>query len=246
MDKINYVKNLLQSSKNIVFMTGAGVSTHSGIPDYRSSNGLYSENPEYMLSDECWEKEYDKFMGFIKDKFINILDCEPNDIHRWISSFKNSVVITQNIDGLHQKAGSPIEPLSNETLDNSYTIPYHGDINKWTCVNCGVEYDLKSLNIDTYCVCCKGKLKPEVVLYGQGIDDLNHYNAVEAVINADLIVVVGTSLKVFPFAGLLSYVDLNKTKVILINNEDTENYSQIYDAKLIGDALKTIEELREE
>lgn len=234
IDKIKYVKDLLSTSKNIVFMTGAGVSTHSGIPDYRSLNGLYSDNPEYMLSEDCWENEYDKFMDFIKNKFLNILDVEPNDIHKWIASFDNATVITQNIDFLHQKAGS------------KNVITYHGNINKWICTGCELDFNLKSIDISTRCVCCNEKLKPDVVLYGQNIDSKNDSLAISAIEEADLIIVIGTSLKVFPFAGLLDFASLDKSKIILINNEVTENYSKVYDVMFIGDALKTIKELQEE
>ena len=223
---------LLNKSKKIVFMTGAGVSTHSGIPDYRSANGIYSDNPEYMLSEECWKKEYLKFLQFITEHF-DLKNFEPNEIHKWIKSLekdKEVTVITQNIDGLHEKAGS------------SNVICYHGNINKWSCNGCFKDYNFEYVKEHNYCECgCK--LKPNVVLYGQDIpNDINN-KAIEVISNADLLIVIGTSLTVFPFASLIEFFPITKP-TILFNKTKTENYYSRFTLDFIEDALDFINKIK--
>lgn len=221
----------LQKSKNIVFLTGAGLSTHSGIPDYRSANGLYSNNPEYMLSVDCWNKEYLKFLQFVTEHF-NISNYEPNDIHKWIASLekdKNITVITQNIDGLHEKAGS------------TNVINYHGNLQKWTCTGCFEEYDFNYVKEHNYCSKCNCKLQPNVVLYGQNIDKDNSKKSIDALLKADLIIVIGTSLAVYPFADLLSVNFLCTS--ILINKTETTSFFNAFNKVFLEDALDFIKRI---
>lgn len=222
------LSDFIRGSKKIVFLTGAGVSTHSGIPDYRSVDGLYNKEPEYLLNRACWDEEYEKHIDFIRNR-INIVNSEPNDIHYWISSLDDDhevTVITQNIDGLHQKAGS------------KNVIEYHGNIKNWKCVRCGKKHDLsETLNV-TYCS-CGGKLNSNVVLYGDSIKQENIHAGMEAVDNADLIIVVGTSLKVYPFSLLIQENPF--CEKILINKEPVE--SNGFDLELIDDALYIVNEL---
>lgn len=223
----NHLKNLLDNSQKIVFLTGAGISTHSGIPDYRSANGIYSNSLEYMLSRSCWKNNYYRQIEFIRDR-MNFKDAKPNDIHKWIASLDKTHtvnVITQNIDGLHEKAGS------------KNIINFHGNIDTWNCINCNKEYDFNYVLENNTCK-CNGKLNPKIVLYE---DDLfnDAFKAYDIVRKADLIIVMGTSLKVYPFADLI--YENESCKKVLINKEDVEN--GFYDLKIIDDALNVIKEM---
>lgn len=232
MIKINLFKKLLDESKKIVFLTGAGVSTHSGIPDYRSANGLYTDNPEYMLSNDCWMNEYLKFMQFVTTHF-DMSNIEPNGIHKWIADLekdKDVTVVTQNVDGLHQKAGS------------TNVIAYHGDVNRWICKGCFTKYDFNYAKENNYCSCgCH--LTPDVVLYGQDIYYDRDELAKQKIYEADLVIVIGTSLSVFPFADLMQ--ESMFTKSVLLNATETENYSNAFDIKFIEDALEVIKRVTE-
>lgn len=226
---ISRLKQLIANSKNIVFLTGAGISTHSGIPDYRSANGVYSDNPEYMLSRPCWKNNYYRHMDFIRDK-MNFKDAEPNDIHKWIASLQdthNVHIITQNIDGLHHKAGS------------KNIINFHGDINIWHCVKCNKEYNMDYVLEHNECE-CNGKLNSNVVLYGDDLHD-DSFKAYDIVNNADLIIVIGTSLKVYPFAELI--FENPFCPKVLINKEHVETGH--YSLEIIDDALNIIKQLEE-
>lgn len=232
--KTKQFKDLLDKSKNIVFMTGAGVSTYSGIPDYRSAGGIYTDNPEYMLSADCWNKEYIKFLQFINEHF-NFSEYKPNEVHKWIAALekdKQVTVVTQNIDGLHQKSGS------------TNVITYHGDINDWICEGCFSEYNFDIIKENNYCPKCKSKLKPNVVLYGQMIDNNKHNKAVEAITKADLIIVIGTSLTVQPFASLLEY-SFPLIKSVLINKTETTNYFNLFNLTFLDDAIEIINKVNQ-
>lgn len=228
--------DLFNKSNNIVFMTGAGVSTHSGIPDYRSANGLYSDNPEYMLSDKCLHNEYLKFLQFITEHF-DVGSYEPNKIHKWIADLektgKNITVITQNIDNLHQKAGS------------TNVVPYHGNIDSWRCDGCFSDYDFNYVKEHNYCSKCGCKLTPNVVLYGQDINAHNASQAIESMTKADLVIVVGTSLAVSPFNSLLEW-GYPLTKKVLINKTQTENYFSLFDLVFLEDAIDFINRIEDE
>lgn len=229
--KINKLKRYIDESSKIVFLTGAGVSTHSGIPDYRSANGLYSGIPEYMLSQECLTKEYHKFIEFIRNKF-NFVNVEPNDIHKWIASLdskKDVTVITQNVDGLHQKAGS------------INVINYHGDVNKWRCVRCDNQYGMQYA-IENYFCTCKSPIRPNVVLYGENPSELDDTRAVKALEESDLVIVIGTSLNVYPFADLITMAHPFALSV-LINKEEPANFASSFNLKFICDALDVLKEV---
>lgn len=230
-DKTLEFKDLLDKSKKIVFLTGAGVSTHSGIPDYRSANGIYTDNPEYMLSDACWKNEYLKFLQFVTEHF-DMSEIKPNGIHEWIAGLEKDrevTVITQNVDGLHQKAGS------------TNVIAYHGDVNSWECKDCFRKYDFSYVKENNYCTCgCH--LTPDVVLYGQDIYFERDTLAKQKIHEADLVIVTGTSLSVFPFADLMQ--EGMFTKSVLINKTETANYQNAFDIKFIEDTLEVIKRVQ--
>lgn len=233
-NSIKEFEQLIAKSSNIVIMTGAGVSTNSGIPDYRSEEGLYKnkEKPEYMLSIDCWEKEYIKFINFIITNF-DFSDKKPNYIHEWIVNLekhKDVTVITQNVDNLHQKAGT------------KNVINYHGNVNKWTCVKCKKEYTFKDIHQDAFCSHCGSKLKSNIVLYGQNINFYNETKSISAIRNADLLIVIGTSLAVFPFCLLIEDAK-ESCKKVLLNKTDTQNYNDIFDIKFLDDAEKTLKKV---
>ena len=202
---------LINKSQQLTFLTGAGVSVASGIPDYRSLNGLYQglDEPEYLLSHSCLMAEPQKFYAFVRRLYYS--DAEPNVIHRKMRDLadrgKTVKIVTQNIDQLHQKAGSP------EVLN------FHGNLYDVYCMNCQ-----KKVSADVYLASdrhadCGGQLRPDVVLYEEGLDQQVMTQSIQAVASAELVVVVGTSFKVYPFAGLLQYVQ-PKVPVIVINKEE--------------------------
>lgn len=227
------LKEVINKSKRITFLTGAGVSTNSGIPDYRSANGIYSKNPEIMLSRSYKDKCYYTFMDFIRNKF-DFKNAKPNNIHKWIANLEANhdvTVITQNIDSLHEEAGS------------TNVIHFHGDIKQWKCLSCGKIYDFDYIKSNSYCE-CEGKLESSIVLYGDNIDQENDRLAREALWKSDLVIVIGTSLIVFPFAGLIEevnpYFSEDVTTLVLLNKEDTVNYSNSFDIKILDDASNVI------
>lgn len=214
MDKKENLKKLIEEADNIVFFGGAGVSTASGIKDFRGKNGLYKEKmdypPEYLLSSNCFYQEPELFFKFYKEN-MNALEYEPNVVHKYLSKLerigKLKATVTQNIDGLHQKAGSK----------NVYEI--HGTIYKNHCVKCHKFYDAQSVFAsDGIPKCeCGGIIKPDVVLYGEMLPPC--YNeALLAISKADLLLVAGTSLTVEPAASL---VRLCQGKLVILNDTKT-------------------------
>ena len=214
MDKKENLKKLIEEADNIVFFGGAGVSTASGIKDFRGKNGLYKEKmdypPEYLLSSNCFYQEPELFFKFYKEN-MNVLEYEPNIVHKYLSKLerigKLKAIVTQNIDGLHQKAGSK----------NVYEI--HGTIYKNHCVKCHKFYDAQSVfSSDGIPKCeCGGIIKPDVVLYGEMLPPC--YNeALLAISKADLLLVAGTSLTVEPAASL---VRLCQGKLVILNDTKT-------------------------
>ena len=214
MEKQENLKRLIDEADNIVFFGGAGVSTASGIKDFRGKNGLYKEKmdypPEYLLSSNCFYQEPELFFKFYKEN-MNALEYEPNIVHKYLSKLerigKLKAIVTQNIDGLHQKAGSK----------NVYEI--HGTIYKNHCVKCHKFYDAQSVFAsDGIPKCeCGGIIKPDVVLYGEMLPPC--YNeALLAISKADLLLVAGTSLTVEPAASL---VRLCQGKLVILNDTKT-------------------------
>lgn len=204
------IQNLFSQSKSIVFLTGAGVSTPSGIPDYRSRNGLYTgnKNAEYYLSHTCLAQEPDVFYHYVMDNLYKP-DAVPNVIHEKQSALtqqNRATVVTQNIDNLYRQANT------------SHLVEFHGNLYQIYCQKCGKYVDwhdyLKSPTHEN----CGGRLRPDVVLYEEGLNEQKISTSVSALANADLVAIVGTSMRVYPFAGLLDYRNPS-AKVVVINQE---------------------------
>ncbi|MEG2708782.1 MAG: NAD-dependent protein deacylase [Vagococcus sp.] len=200
---------LIKNSKNIVFMTGAGVSTASGIPDYRSMTGVYQghENPEYLLSHTCLTREPDKFYDFVKGLYHP--EAKPNVIHHKIKELEKNhqvSVISQNIDGLHDLAGS------------SQVVNFHGNLNDLYCLSCGQTVDTKAYLVSDRHESCGGQIRPEVVLYEEGLSEEAIQRSIHYLSQADLVVIVGTTFKVYPFSGLIDYRHPD-SKILVVNNE---------------------------
>ena len=212
MNKIETLQKILDESNKIVFFTGAGVSTESGIPDFRSVDGLYNQkykhSPESIISHSFYQYNPQEFYRFYKDRMI-FPDAKPNMAHKKMAEFeakgKSLGVITQNIDGLHQAAGSK----------NVYEL--HGSIHRNYCTSCHKFYDLDYIiKSDGIPLCeCGSIVKPDVVLYEEGLDDTTLYGAISTIRKADCLVIAGTSLIVYPAAGLVNY--FNGKYLVLIN-----------------------------
>ena len=234
---INRLEECIKKSNNIVFFGGAGVSTESGIPDFRSNDGIYkkyNEDVEYLLSIDCLLNNPSKFYDFYWNNMI-YLEAKPNKAHRILNALekenKLNAIITQNIDGLHQKAGS------------KKVLELHGNINKNYCMKCGKKFELMSLyNNKEVPICdkCGALIRPDVVLYGESLDENVVLESVKAIQKADLLIVGGTSLVVYPAAGLIDYYDgeeliyINKNagniknrKVIKIEEPIAELFSRL-------------------
>ena len=215
-NKIQEFKELVNKSNKIVFFGGAGVSTESGIPDFRSKDGLYNQKydypPEEILSHTFFMKHTDEFYKFYKDK-MNSLKYEPNITHIKLAELekegKLKAVITQNIDGLHQKAGSK----------NIYEL--HGSVLRNYCMKCHKFYDAEYVfNSSGIPKCsCGGFVKPDVVLYEEGLDEDTLESSILAIRTADLLIVAGTSLTVYPASGLINY--FRGKNLVLINRDTT-------------------------
>lgn len=214
--KIEEFKSMVKESNNIVFFGGAGVSTESGIPDFRSKDGLYNQvykyPPETILSHTFFINKTEDFYEFYRDK-LNSLKYEPNITHIKLAELekqgKLKAVVTQNIDGLHQKAGSKT------------VYELHGSVLRNYCMNCYKFYDAEYVFNSTGIPKCEcgGIIKPDVVLYEEGLDDDVVMSAVQSIINADMLIVAGTSLTVQPASGLIRYYQGNK--LVLINRDST-------------------------
>ena len=216
MDKIETLKKWVSESSRIVFFGGAGVSTESGIPDFRSVDGLYSQKfeypPEEIISHTFFVRRPEYFFRFYREKMLP-LGFVPNVTHRvlarWEQEGRLSAVVTQNIDGLHQKAGS------------KKVHELHGSVLRNYCLRCGKFYSAEFIR-DSEGVpkcTCGGTVKPDVVLYEEGLDEATIEKSVMAIYNADLLIVGGTSLTVYPAAGLLRYY--RGDRLVLINRDET-------------------------
>ena len=209
---------MVKESDNIVFFGGAGVSTESGIPDFRSVDGLYNQKydypPETILSHSFYMRNTEEFYRFYRDKML-CLDAEPNTTHGKLAALeaagKVKAVITQNIDGPHQKAGS------------KKVLELHGSVHRNYCRKCGkgfdAEYILSSSTKVPLCDECSGEIKPDVVLYEEGLDQQTLEDAVFYISHADMLIIGGTSLAVYPAAGLIDYY--RGHKLVLINKSTT-------------------------
>lgn len=217
MNGIEKLKKIIDDSSNIVFFGGAGVSTESGIPDFRSVDGLYSQKydypPETILSHTFYRRNPKEFYRFYKDKML-CLPAKPNAAHyklaEWERTGKLKAIITQNIDGLHQAAGS------------RKVLELHGSVHRNYCEDCGklfsAEYMLHSEGVP-HCDACGGPIKPDVVLYEEGLDSQTVQETMEYIRNAEVLIVGGTSLAVYPAAGMID--DYKGNKLILINKTAT-------------------------
>lgn len=216
MEQVKQLQKWIDESRRIVFFGGAGVSTESGIPDFRSQDGLYHQTydypPEEIISHHFFLAHPEEFYRFYKDKMI-AAEAQPNQAHLKLAEMekkgKLDAVITQNIDGLHQKAGSR----------NVWEL--HGTVLRNYCMECGKQYGLEAVTESSgipRCT-CGGMLKPDVVLYEEGLDSHVMEEAVRAIAQADLLIVGGTSLVVYPAAGLLQY--FRGSKLVLINRGET-------------------------
>lgn len=242
-EEIRELAQILRDSENIVFFGGAGVSTESNIPDFRSSNGLWNEKlkinftPEQLVSHTFFVKYPEDFFEFYKDKLI-YPEAQPNDAHKALAKLeemgKLKAVVTQNIDGLHQAAGSKV------------VYELHGSVLRNYCMSCGEFYDEKYIiNSSGIPVCakCGGRVKPDVVLYEEGLDDDIINNSVRAIMNADTLIIGGTSLVVYPAAGLINY--FKGKNLVLINKSETsaDRKADLVIHDSIGKVLKEALEL---
>ncbi len=216
MEQLEILKQWVEESSRIVFFGGAGVSTESGIPDFRGVDGLYHQKFEYppdkIISHSFFEKDPAYFYRFFREKMMP-LGYEPNVTHhvlaRWEREGRLSAVVTQNIDGLHQKAGS------------QRIFELHGSLQRNYCIRCGRKYPLEFIR-DTEGVprCdCGGIVRPDVVLYEEGLNDRTVNGAISAIMDADMLIVAGTSLTVYPAAGLINYYQGDR--LVLINRDAT-------------------------
>ena len=242
--EIEQLTQILKESNNIVFFGGAGVSTESNIPDFRSANGLWNEKlqinltPEQLVSHTMFIKYPEEFFEFYKSKLI-YPDAKPNAAHIALAKLekmgKLKAIVTQNIDGLHQAAGSK----------NVYEL--HGSVLRNYCMKCNAFYDekfiLESKGIPI-CPKCGGRVKPDVVLYEEGLDNNVISGAVRAIAEADTLIIGGTSLVVYPAAGLIDY--FRGKNLVLINKSTTSADNKadlvIHDAigKVLGEAVNNL------
>lgn len=222
INSVTILQQLINKSKKIAFFGGAGVSTESGIPDFRSIDGLYQQKwkypPEQIISHSFFEYDPVEFYRFYREKLVPSKEIKPNAAHYKLAELEEKGkllgVITQNIDGLHQKAGS------------KKVFELHGSTLRNYCTKCGEFYDeqfiLQSENAPDklpHCTKCGGIVKPDVVLYEEGLDDAIVNGAINAISNADTLIIGGTSLVVYPAAGLINY--FRGENLILINKSQT-------------------------
>ncbi len=238
MDEIKRLQEMVDESSSIVFFGGAGVSTESGIPDFRSVDGLYHIKydypPETILSHTFFMKNPEEFYRFYHDKML-CLDAKPNAAHKKLAEMeakgKLKAVITQNIDGLHQMAGS------------QRVMELHGSVHRNYCMKCGAFYDaryMKEAEGVPRCRLCGGMIKPDVVLYEEGLDQRTLSNSVSFLSRADLLIIGGTSLAVYPAASLIDY--FRGKYLVVINKSSTprDSMADLLIQESIGQVLGAI------
>ena len=231
----------ISESNRIVFFGGAGVSTESGIPDFRSVDGLYHQKfdypPETIISHSFFARRPEYFFQFYREKMLP-LGFEPNITHKilaeWEQAGKLSAVVTQNIDGLHQKAG------------NQRVYELHGSVLRNYCMLCGKFYPAEYVRdaVGVARCTCGGTVKPDVVLYEESLDELVLRKSIQAIQNADLLIVAGTSLTVYPAAGLIRYYPGNR--LVLINRDETpyDSYANLVFHESLGDIFSKLSDLK--
>ena len=238
-EAVKKLKDWIEHSDNIVFFGGAGVSTESGIPDFRSTDGLYNQQydypPETILSHSFYEQKPEEFFRFYRNKML-CLDAKPNAAHRklaeWEAQGRLKAVITQNIDGLHQAAGS------------KKVYELHGSVLRNYCEDCHAFYDLNYiLNTEGVPRCdkCGGPVKPDVVLYEEGLDQSTVNGAVTAIRQANVLIIGGTSLAVYPAAGLIDYFQGNHLVVVNMSPTPRDRYADLCIQEPIGQVFAALE-----
>lgn len=238
-EEVKALKEMIEGSDNIVFFGGAGVSTESGIPDFRSTDGLYHQqyeySPETIVSHTFLKHHTDYFYRFYRDKMVApAIAAKPNKAHevlaKWEQEGKLKAVITQNIDGLHQAAGS------KEVLE------LHGTIMKNYCEKCGKRYDVTAITNSTGIpMCdCGGTIRPDVVLYEEGLDMDVMERAVDYIRKADVLIIGGTSLVVYPAAGLIRYYEGHKLVLVNLSSTNQDQYADLVIHEKIGEVFSQI------
>ena len=252
MEGIETLRQWVNESNNIVFFGGAGVSTESGIPDFRSVDGLYNQKydypPETILSHTFFMRKTSEFYKFYEDKLL-LEGAKPNKAHlklaEWEAEGKLKAVITQNIDGLHQAAGS------KEVLE------LHGSVQRNYCMKCHEFYDFSAIKEkvkeagekytrgdENYmvprCDKCGGIIKPDVVLYEEGLDGYTMEKSVQYISNADILIIAGTSLAVYPAAGLIDYYRGKKLVVINLQPTPRDKYANLCISGKVGEVLSQL------
>ncbi|HEY8541393.1 MAG TPA: NAD-dependent protein deacylase [Pseudothermotoga sp.] len=222
---------LLKSSKYVIALTGAGISTPSGIPDFRSQNGLYSRYPEDVFDIEYFYRDPKGFYKFWKEVLLPMTDVKPNAAHLMLARLEQNGIlkatITQNIDGLHQKAGS------------KNVIELHGSVYEYHCIRCSEKFSLSSIknmieNSDLPLCNCSGLIRPDIVFFGESLPEKALYDARNHATKCDLMIVLGSSLVVYPAAQLPFIAKANGAKVIILNKGET-GFDHMCDMKIEED-----------
>lgn len=241
MKELEKLKQWVAESDNIVFFGGAGVSTESGIPDFRSVDGLYNQKyaypPEQIISHSFYMQNPEEFYRFYKDRML-FPDAKPNAAHKALAKLEEQgklrAVITQNIDGLHQAAGS------KEVME------LHGSVHRNYCTRCGKFYslaDIMAMDGVPHCKDCGGIIKPDVVLYEEGLDQGILQKSVNYIRHADVLIIGGTSLVVYPAAGLVDYYRGNKLVVINKSVTPMDSQADLVISGKIGEVFSQVVEL---
>ncbi|MBO4667263.1 MAG: NAD-dependent protein deacylase [Bacilli bacterium] len=235
------LKEIIKESRNIVVFTGAGISVPSGIPDFRSADGIYNQktkfkaSPEDIISHSFFVNNTEDFYSFYKDKMC-YPKAEPNAAHKYFADLekkgKNVIVVTQNIDGLHQKAGSSI------------VYELHGTIHQNFCMRCGrmfgLDYVMNAKGVP-HCDKCGGIVKPNVVLYEEGLDEDTISRSINAIMTCDTLIIIGTSLRVYPAAGFIRYF---RGKYLVVINKDATAYDSNCDLVFNEDVINVIKNIK--
>lgn len=238
-EQLQTLKKWIEESDNVVFFGGAGVSTESGIPDFRSTDGLYAQKykypPETIVSHTFLERKTDEFFDFYREKMVApAVSAKPNAAHLRLAELekegKLKAVITQNIDGLHQAGGS------REVLE------LHGTVMKNYCNRCGKRYGVEAVTESTRIPKCEcgGMIRPDVVLYEEGLDMAVMEKAIYYIQNADVLIIGGTSLVVYPAAGLIRYYKGNKLVLVNLSETSQDRYADLVIHKKIGEVFSEI------
>ena len=241
MDKYETLKTIIKNSQSIVVFTGAGISVPSGIPDFRSADGIYNQKyktqyrPEEIISHSFYLEHPDMFYEFYKEKMC-YPNAKPNAAHKYFADLekkgKNVTVVTQNIDNLHQEAGS------------TRVYELHGSVHRNYCERCyrlfGLKYMLDHPGVP-HCDKCGGQIKPDAVLYEESLDEDTIQRAISAIMTCDTLIVVGTSLTVYPAAGFIRY--FRGSNLVVINKQPT-SYDNMCDLVFNEDIIKVVEKIK--